>query len=318
MIFLHEWVIIPLAFILGFSLGRVATCTYASTDRWINLGKGDWLFGLLIVASWAAVTQTLLIIFYPDVHTPNDLVLNPQLFLGAILMGVGATVNRGCFIGTVGNIGTGKFSYILSFVGLATALWLTKHGGLNLFEPAQPITEPIFADSFLEWLGLFGFAAIVLFSIWLIVTTRKPAYLALSAVGITASIIYCTRPDWAYSSQLNSAIAGKGLADGGTVEIAVAAMFAGALISSWLKQRFKPQIGSWPVALAKFSGGFLMGIGASAVPGGNDVLLLWSIPGLTLYGLLAYLTMIATIALGLKLSQVGGRMMAAERPFKRP
>ena len=51
-----------------------------------------------------------------------------------------------------------------------------------------------------------------------------------------------------------------------------------------------------------------MGIGASAVPGGNDVLLMWTIPGLTLYGLVAYLTMIATIAV----------VMLIGRMFNRP
>jgi hypothetical protein len=40
-----------------------------------------------------------------------------------------------------------------------------------------------------------------------------------------------------------------------------------------------------------------MGLGAALVPGGNDMLLLWAIPGLTLYGVLAYLIMLAVIAL---------------------
>ena len=53
------------------------------------------------------------------------------------------------------------------------------------------------------------------------------------------------------------------------------------------------------MALTNLAGGFLMGIGASAVPGGNDVLLMWTIPGLTLYGLVAYLTMIGAIAIAM-------------------
>ena len=44
-----------------------------------------------------------------------------------------------------------------------------------------------------------------------------------------------------------------------------------------------------------------MGCGAALVPGGNDSLLLWAIPGLTLYGTLAYFLMLATIAAGFAL-----------------
>jgi hypothetical protein len=40
----------------------------------------------------------------------------------------------------------------------------------------------------------------------------------------------------------------------------------------------------------------LMGAGAGYIPGGNDMLLLWSIPGLALYGAVAYLIMMATLA----------------------
>ena len=46
-----------------------------------------------------------------------------------------------------------------------------------------------------------------------------------------------------------------------------------------------------------------MGIGAAQVPGGNDLLLLWAIPGLTIYGVLAYGSMLLLIAAGLLLGK---------------
>jgi hypothetical protein len=39
-----------------------------------------------------------------------------------------------------------------------------------------------------------------------------------------------------------------------------------------------------------------MGAGATLIPGGHDLLLLWSIPGLTLHGLVAYVIVAATVA----------------------
>lgn len=39
----------------------------------------------------------------------------------------------------------------------------------------------------------------------------------------------------------------------------------------------------------------VMGYGAQQMPGGNDSLLLWAIPGLTLHGLIAYAVMACVI-----------------------
>ncbi len=41
-----------------------------------------------------------------------------------------------------------------------------------------------------------------------------------------------------------------------------------------------------------------MGCGAALIPGGNDILLLWAIPGLTAYGLVAFALMLAVMGLG--------------------
>ncbi|MEO9468245.1 YeeE/YedE thiosulfate transporter family protein [Parasphingorhabdus sp.] len=289
--------VIPLAFILGFALGRAATCTVAATERWIIQGKTDWLFGLLVVASWAGLVLFMLVAYFGRAHIPLDIEISGQLFFGAALMGLGAMVNRGCFVGTVGYIGTGKFSYVLSFVGLGIALWLARSDVLDLFGPVEFLPRTSVDESIAKQITLICFSVIALASLWLIFVKRKMAYLALVAIGISAATIYGTRPEWAYAALLNSFIQGQGLSVGKTIELAVVALFAGAIFSSWLKDRFKPQLGSWKFALANLTGGFLMGIGASAVPGGNDVLLMWTIPGLTLYGVVAYLTMIAAIAL---------------------
>jgi hypothetical protein len=291
--------VIPLAFILGFALSRAATCTVAATGRWVNQGKMDWLFGLLIVASWAAIMLFLLIEWTGRVHLPLDIPLNGQLFFGAVVMGLGAMINRGCFIGTVGYIGTGKFSYILSFVGLGFALWLAGGNGLDLFGPTEFLPRTMVAQSLTKQISLGILTIIALISLWLALVRRKKAYLALIAIGICAAAIYGTRPEWAYTALLNSFLQGQGLSVGKTIEFAVIALFVGAIFSSWLKDRFKPEWGGWKLALTNLAGGFLMGIGASAVPGGNDVLLMWTIPGLTLYGLVAYLTMIGAIAIAM-------------------
>ena len=44
-----------------------------------------------------------------------------------------------------------------------------------------------------------------------------------------------------------------------------------------------------------------MGAGARMIPGGNDTMMLWSIPGLAHHGVAAYRVMMLTIAAGIVL-----------------
>lgn len=290
------FLIVPLAFILGFALVRAATCTVAATMRWVGEGKTDWLFGLLIVASWAGLVLFLLLQYSGRAHIPVDIDIGWPLFAGAAIMGLGAIINKGCFVGTVGYIGAGKFSYLLTFVGLALAMLLLRADLFDLVDPVTYKKRIPFEESLTKQVTVGGFALLALVSLYLIIIKRNMAMLALLTIGITAAFIYGTRPEWSYAAVLNSLLSGQGLSVGMTVEFAVAALFGGAIFSSWLKNRFHPQLGTLKMASANLAGGFLMGIGATTVPGGNDVLLMWTIPGLTLYGVVAYLMMIATIA----------------------
>lgn len=298
---MQQYLIIPLAFLLGFSLGRVATCTVAATDRWIIQGKLDWMGGLVVVLSWSGLVLFFLLLYSGRAHIPVDIEIQASLFIGAIFMGLGALINRGCFVGTVGYIGTGQFSYLLSFVGLGLAMWLAGDNMLDLFDPVTPKKRTLIPDDPVKQMVVVGFVIVCLASLWFLVFLRNLSMLALLTVGITAAMIFGTRPDWAYAAVINSLINGQGLSVGMTVEIAVVTLFIGAIISSWLKDKFRPTLGTWKLAFSNLMGGFLMGIGASAVPGGNDILLMWTIPGLALYGVIAYLVMIATIAIALKI-----------------
>lgn len=299
-----QYLIIPLAFLLGFSLGRIATCTVAATDRWINQGKLDWLGGLTVVLSWSGLVLFFLLLYSGRAHIPVDIEIRSSLFVGAIFMGLGALINRGCFLGTIGYIGTGQFSYLLSFVGLGLAMWLAGDNMLDLFDPVIPKKRTLIPDDPIKQVVVVGFVIICLISLWLLVMKRNFTMLALLTVGVSAALMFGTRPEWAYAAVLNSLITGQGFSVGMTVEITVITLFIGAIVSSWLKDRFKPTFGTWKLAGSNLIGGFLMGIGASAVPGGNDILLMWTIPGLALYGAIAYLVMIATIAIALKLMPV--------------
>ena len=71
-------------------------------------------------------------------------------------------------------------------------------------------------------------------------------------------------------------------------------MIASALQRGWFGRRRPRAVAGW---LRHAGGGALMGSGAAMVPGGNDTLLLGSLPTLTATALFSYLAMLAGIAL---------------------
>lgn len=57
---MFEPLIIPFAFVLGFTLARASTCTVAATKRWVYKGKTDWFVGIMVAVSWSGVTLLVL------------------------------------------------------------------------------------------------------------------------------------------------------------------------------------------------------------------------------------------------------------------
>ena len=145
---------------------------------------------------------------------------------------------------------------------------------------------------------------------------RRPALLlpgrfrlstAAAVIGVSNGILYTYLGTWSYTHTLRSSVEQaitSADVDTGHVSAAMlwwlfSALVVGVIVSSVLSRRF---VLDWQ-ALAGwqrfFWGGMLMGLGAALVPGGNDVLILNAIPGLSPHALPAYLAMLAGIAVAL-------------------
>jgi hypothetical protein len=113
--------------------------------------------------------------------------------------------------------------------------------------------------------------------------------------------VYARHPGWSYGTVLDTLAHGRYSRMDWSANLSALLLFVGALTGAWLAGRFQVQRPAWKRAARCAAGGLVMGLGAALVPGGNDSLLLWAIPGLTLYGALAYLVMLGTIAAGFAL-----------------
>ena len=300
--------IIVFAFGLGFALSRASTCTVAATTRWVTQGKFDWLFGIMIAVCWSAVTLMLLRMAFPSqIDTPPIVPLNLTLLAASIVMGMGAFLNHGCFIGTVGRISSGDLSYVMTFVGLACARVVGDQGVVYETFHQDALASSFSMESIVFWAAIAIFVSVFIYSFIRILRRRQEAIIALCVMGVFAALTFASNPDWSYEAWIGRIVNGKGFSGNYEIEFTVLALFSGATLSSILNGKFALQAPRPSIMALCFAGGMLMGLGAKFVPGGNDTLLLWTIPNFAIHGFVAYLTMVATVAVLVK--TLGKRMM---------
>jgi hypothetical protein len=291
-----DTLLLLLTFALGAVLARVSLCAVAGVQRAMCTRDYSGLQRLALAASGAGVVLLVLAGIAPgSVLLPAAAPFHGGIIVGGALLGVGALVNGGCYLGSVLYLGSGNLNFLLTLAGItagaraAEALALLPAGGAGGARAAMGYA----------WIaGTLVFALLTVLLLW----RARPAsrWLALGA-GLLAGLVYARHPGWSYGTVLDALAHGRFSRMDWSANLSALLLFAGALAGAWLAGSFRLQRPQWRRGLRCAAGGLIMGCGAALVPGGNDSLLLWAIPGLTLYGALAYLIMLGTIAAGFAL-----------------
>lgn len=289
-----------LAAMLGFALARANTCTVASVERWVIGGKPDWLAGLAVAA--AASGATLAVLDAAGVTMqgfPTRLMPGWGAVAGGALIGLGALANRACMLGSISQLGRGNANYLLTLAGMTGSLALAPvlGGAWGRMSPAgmTMTSERFMAGQYAPLVaGLFG--AALLPALYRLLRHRETAWLYLIATGVLGGLIFALNPGWSYLAAIGRGMRGEWGGTALVANIAALCLFAGATVSLWLRDSLDIRRIALGPGLGCLVGGLTMGTGAQLVPGGNDTLLLWTVPGLAWYGALAYLSMMAVIA----------------------
>ena len=281
-----------LTFSLGVVLSRVSLCAVASVQHAVVSGNRAGLQRLALAAGSAGVVLLLLAGLVPgSVLLPGAVPLGAGVIAGGLLLGVGALLNGGCYLGSVLYLGSGNFNFLFTLAGIGLGARVAEelaHAG-GMYGASHVAMDP-------SWIaGAVAFALLVL-----VLVRRGPSSAAWLAVcaGALAGLVYARHPAWSYGTVLQTLAQGRHSLMDWTANLSALLLFAGALAGAAFAGRFQLQRPTMRRAARCAAGGLVMGFGAALVPGGNDMLLLWAIPGLTLYGVLAYLLMLAVIAAG--------------------
>jgi hypothetical protein len=305
--------LLALSTLLGLLMSRTSLCTVAGVQLCLRERRWDGMRPVLAASSVAGLVLLALLLLDPaGVVLPRPRPLVPALALGGVLLGVGALVNGACYLGSVAYLGRGNVNFLFTLVGLGLASRLAPPMPAAVAAVGRAMPSMVQVS-----IGLGLFALLLLTALWPAATTAnsgsgtraRGVIPAAIGVGACAGMIYAMHPMWSYGALIDA------LARAGQVMwLALppaALLFAGAIVGALLQHSWRPAALDWRRAARCLAGGCIMGLGARLVPGGNDMLLLWTIPGLAVHGLVAYAVMVATIGAA---TLLGERFIAPRRP----
>jgi hypothetical protein len=299
-----------LAFGVGFATQRGSVCGVLAARQIVETRKATRFVAFVMASLWALVAVVPLAWL-----TAGRLVLSPSYegttiaLLGGALYGVGTVINGACVFGTVARTFSGNLAFLAALPGIALGAGLGVTLGLPLLRntrTASPLSEPSLGGLALLVLAGAAVSTAVLRMVrshrranvglgQLVRAARWRTSFAMMLIGVLGALLFATSGPWSYPNlmrQLGQLALGHGASFDTTTILGPLALMAGGATAALAGGRFVLR----PLAAAQLVrslvGGAGMGLAATLIPGGNDVLLLSALPSLALHGALAYAAMV--------------------------
>lgn len=308
-----------LAALVGFAAQRASLCAVRAVAEVLSTRRAFMLVCFAKTVLWVMLVTLALNWLLPPVPSAGW-ALSVQSLAGGLMFGMGAATNGGCSFSTLTKLAAGRLSMLLSLAGFCLGL-----AGYVLLAATERVDPPTPVSTLLvpppAPVALVLLAALSVWGLWegrrlwrtrpagtplRALTLASPYRLSTAAflMGISNAILYSGYGTWAYTSVLNKGVR-QAMGSAETIQMIYWSLFAalllGMILSAWqsggFRLRWRPSR-RWGL---RFLGGLMMGLGAAMVPGGNDVLILNSIPGLSPNAIPAFLAMLLGIFLALVL-----------------
>lgn len=293
------------AAIMGLAIQRGGTCTVAAMDELLATRRPTRLLAMIEAALWVGGGLLLAQGLGFLTALPAGFALTGWTWAGAVLLGLGAILNRACVIGSIARLGSGELAFAAMPVGFYAGC-LTAD---RLFMPPAP--QPLEANAPTWVPPLWLVAAVGLLAIVRLVLGLRfrraevdPAWsphAATALIGLAFLGLVLLVGAWSYTellADLARAMASGAGAQNLSVRVGIgAALLAGAITGGRLTGQLRRQPLRGTAVARCFFGGVLMGWGSLLTPGGNDALVLIGMPLLWPYAWTAFAAMCVTVAI---------------------
>jgi toxin CptA len=306
---------------MGFAIQRGATCMVAAVDEILTRRRASRAAAMGEAGLWVGGLLGLALLLGAPVAVPSPVpVLLPTL-AGAVLLGLGAHINRACVFGAIARLGSGDWAYLFTPIGLMAGYLLVYRldGLLPLPMPAAAAPSPVWALVMTALLAVLVCRRLMLLKgphaaggslarrVGRDIASPRGA---TSVIGIGFAILLLFAGPWTYPEVLATA-AHDGMAPQVAQRAALfLALLAGAMLGGWSGGRVFLAVPSPAHCLRCLAGGATMAAGSLLVPGSNDGLLLLGLPLLQAYAVVALLVMCGTIAIAQSLALRSARHRA--------
>ncbi len=309
--------ILFLVFLAGYAVQRGSTCAVAAVEEVVQERRPERLLGFLVSGAVALAVMAVSALLGHDMfnHYRGANAFAPPIF-GGVIFGTGAWLNGACAFGTVARLGRGDTARLSTLAGMLIGIAMASRSGIQ--SPPTDFPSPLLGVPVVAILLVSAAVAALLWS-----AARRPLPVprqdggwhplrALALIGLINGALLIVAPGWPYTNLLMDLTRsiGPSLA---WRSLMCLVFIVGAVVGALTAGLFQPRFGGarrWGRCLAA---GILMGVGATLVPGGNDTMLLVGLPLLLPSFVLAYVAMIATMAL-----LIAARFPQTIRPFGLP
>ncbi|MEO3473661.1 YeeE/YedE thiosulfate transporter family protein [Roseomonas sp. CAU 1739] len=298
---------------MGFAIQRGATCTVAAVEEILERRSAGRLVAMVEAAAWVAAGLVVAQVLGALGTMPVGYPVQERTIGGAVLLGLGAWLNRACAFGSIARLGSGEWAYLATPVGylagcLAFAPLGPQPGPVPLAEGSPILQAP-------AWIVL-PLVAVMAWRLARHAGGSWTPHAATTVIGITFLITLLLVGAWSYTDLL--AELARGMAGGAAARgVLFLALLAGAILGGWIAGRPGGTRMTPRALLRCFAGGAVMALGALLVPGGNDGLILLGMPLLWPYAWVAFLTMCVTVGMA-RLAQGGLSRFTATRRARTP
>jgi uncharacterized membrane protein YedE/YeeE len=303
-----------LAAVLGFAAHRASICTVRAVAELTHARTGYMFVSIAKSALWVfAITLPVFLLAPQTASGLSGWQLTVTAISGGLLFGIGAGINGACAYATMARMIDGEIGMLLTVVGFAIGVLLfvlLLDTGLLV----RPVAAPSQVSGVLHlapyvWALLIALGLYELIRLWrgrpdgatLRQLVLAPAYRLSTAallMGFAAGVIFLVFGSPGYTTTFQQTIEAhlgtRPMPPYGRWVLLGAVLFgmlASTLQRGSFRIDFRPRL-AW---LRNIFGGVLMGLGCALLPGGNDALILYGIPGLSPHALPAYAALIIGI-----------------------
>ncbi len=297
---------IILMFLIGYASQRAGVCMVRAMREVIERRRTHRLAGFALAAASAMVVMGLAewLGAAPFETIPGH-PADAAALAGGVLFGIGSLVCGHCAMGILAAFTQGELwraGSIAAMFAAALVLGPGMSSAALMLPPRGTLGSPLSGHVALALtLGaVVGTAAAVY--IHRRIGWKRPRggwspLVAMGVIGTASGLLFALDRQWVYTSRIAEVAYGKSLTV--SASIGFLALIAGMTSATIAGRTFRLQTGGGRQWLRSATGGLLMGMGATLVPGGNDTMLFTGAPLLLPNLLAGYAAFAATLLVAL-------------------